>query len=196
MKRLIVVAFLAALPMHAVMAQWSVGVELGTARFGASAHDTANAGGPQWRPGDATTIGIRVARDLGSISVGLRASYGRPGLAATGQGLTVSDKTSGELIEVATLVAVRVRGIGPSGAIRAETGPALHLWKVGDDFRSRIGALGAVAYEWPVAGRFSGAIRLEGTVSKSWFEEGDLPPEYDLRLTWRYGMTLGLRYRL
>jgi hypothetical protein len=100
------------------------------------------------------------------------------------------------LIEVATLVAVRVRGIGPSGAIRAETGPALHLWKVGDDFRSRIGALGAVAYEWPVAGRFSGAIRLEGTVSKSWFEEGDLPPEYDLRLTWRYGMTLGLRYRL
>ena len=61
---------------------------------------------------------------------------------------------------------------------------------------SRVSALGALAYEWPVAGRFSGAIRLEGMLSRSWFEQGDLPPEYDLRLTWRYGVTLGLRYRL
>ena len=97
---------------------------------------------------------------------------------------------------MAALLAVRVGGIGPSGAIRAELGPALHLWNLGDDVRAPIGALGALAYEWPVAGRFSGAIRLEGTVSKSWFEEGDLPPEYDLRLTWRYGVTLGVRYRL
>ena len=197
MKRMVVVASLVALPMDAAVAQWNVGVEVGAARFGGSAHDTANTGAPsQWRPGDATTIGVRAGRDVGRIGVGLRASYGKPGLAATGQGLTVSDKTSGELIEVAALLAVRVGGIGPSGAIRAELGPALHLWNLGDEVRAPIGALGALAYEWPVAGRFSGAIRLEGTVSKSWFEEGDLPPEYDLRLTWRYGVTLGVRYRL
>jgi len=89
-----------------------------------------------------------------------------------------------------------VGGIGPSGVVRAELGPALHLWKFDDDTRDRVSALGALAYEWPVAGRFSSAIRFEGMVSKSWFAEGDLPPEYDLRLTWRYGVTLGLRYRL
>jgi hypothetical protein len=197
MRSLVVVASLVALPLATALAQWTLGVDLGTARYGGSAHDTANTGAPaQWRPGDVTTIGLRVDRRLGRLGVGLKASYGKPGLTGAGQGLTITDKTAGELIEVATLVAVRVGGIGPSGVVRAELGPALHLWKFGDDMRSRFSALGTVAYEWPVAGRFSGAIRAEGMMSRSWFEEGDLPPEYDLRLTWRYGVTLGLRYRL
>jgi hypothetical protein len=200
MRRLVVVAALVslpALPVKAAQGQWTVGLELGAARFGGSAHDTSNGSGPpRWRPGDVPTIGLRLERGLGRFRVVLKGSYGKPGLSALGQGLTVTDKSSGQLIEVATLVAVRVGGIGPSGAVRAEIGPALHLWKFGDDMHSGVGALGALAYEWPVVGRFSGAIRLEGTLSKSWFEEGDLPPEYDLRMTWRYGMTVGLRWRL
>ena len=200
MRRLVVIAAVVvpvALPVDAAAGQWTVGVELGAARFGGSAHDTSNGSGPpRWRPGDVPTIGLRVERGLGRFGVALRGSYGKPGLSAIGQGLIVTDKSSGQLIELATLVAVRVGGIGPSGAVRAEIGPALHLWKFGDDMHSGVGALGALAYEWLVAGRFSGAIRLEGTLSKSWFEAGDLPPEYDLRLTWRYGVTLGLRYRL
>ncbi len=197
MRRLVVVAALVALPVDAAICQWTIGLEVGAARFGGSAHDTSNGSGPpQFRPGDAPTIGLRLERGVGRVGIGLKGSYGKPGLSAIGQGLTVTDKTSGQLIELATVVAVRVGGIGPSGAVRAEVGPALHLWKFGDDLHSGVSALGAVAYEWPVAGRFSGAIRLEGTLSRSWFEEGDLPPEYDLRLTWRYGVTLGVRYRL
>jgi len=197
MKTLVVVASLVALPMDAAVAQWAVGVELGAARFGGSARDTANTGAPaQWRPGDVSTISLRLERALGRFGVALKGSYGKPGLSAIGQGLIVTDKSSGQLVEVATVVAVRVGGIGPSGAVRAEIGPALHLWKFGDDMHSGVGALGALAYEWPVAGRFSGAIRLEGMLSKSWFEEGDLPPEYELRMTWRYGVAVGLRYRL
>jgi hypothetical protein len=197
MRRLIVVAALVVLPMDVAQSQWTIVLEGGVSRFGGSAHDTANGSGPpQWRPGDVPTIGLRLERGMGRVRVGLRGSYGKPGLSATGQGITVTDKTSGQLIELATLVAVRVGGIGPSGVVRAELGPALHLWKFDDDTRDRVSALGALAYEWPVAGRFSSAIRFEGMVSKSWFAEGDLPPEYDLRLTWRYGVTLGLRYRL
>jgi hypothetical protein len=199
MRALAVVALLAALPGGTVMGQWHVGLELGSTRYSGSAHDTSSSTGPPtFRPGAAPMIGLRVERIMGRFGAALRVSYAKPGLAAGGNDLTVVDKSSGELIEVATLVAVRVGGggIGPSGAIRAELGPALHLWKFGDDLRSRIGALGAVAYEWPVAGRLSGAIRLEGALSRSWFEEGDLPPEYELRPTWRYGVTLGLRYRL
>jgi len=196
MRCLIVVAALIALPLEAAEGQWTLGLELGTARFGGSARDTANTGAPaQWRPGDATTIGLRLEQRVGRLAVGLKGSYGKPGLSGAGQGLTITDRTSGELIEVATLVAFRVGGIGPSGAVRAEFGPALHLWKFGDDFRSRFSALGALGYEWPI-GRFSGAVRLEGMISGSWFDEGDLPSEYQLRPTWRYGVTLGLRYRL
>jgi len=197
MRRVAVLALLVCLPCASAVGQWRVGLELGSTRYGGSARDTANGSGPPtFRPGAAPMIGARVERLMGRLGAALRLSFAKPGLAADGQDLTVTDKSSGELFEGATLVAVRVGGIGPSGVVRAELGPALHLWKFGDDMRSRFSALGAVAYEWLVAGRFSGAIRVEGAMSRSWFEEGDLPPEYELRATWRYGVTLGLRYRL
>lgn len=197
MRPLVVLALLVALPGAAVLGQWHVGLEFGSTRYGGSARDTSNGSGPStFRPGAAPVIGLRVERMMGRLGAALRVSYAKPGLAVEGDDLAVVDKSSGELFEVATPVAARVGGIGPSGAIRAELGPALHLWKFGDDIHSRLGALGAMAYEWPVAGRFSGAIRVEGVVSRSWFEDGDLPPEYDLRPTLRYGVTLGVRYRL
>jgi hypothetical protein len=196
MRAFAIAVIVVTLPVARAQGQWRIGLEIATARYGGSAHDTSSGGGPPtFRPGDATMVGVRVERVSRRMGAAVRASIGTPGIAGSGTSLTISDKSAGQLIEVATLVAVRVGGIGPSGAVRAELGPALHLWNV-DEIRTRISALGAVAYEWPVVGRFSGAIRLEGAVSKSWFEQGDLPPEYDLRLTWRYGVTLGLRYRL
>jgi hypothetical protein len=89
-----------------------------------------------------------------------------------------------------------VAGIGSSGAVKLELGPSLHLWRSDSETRSRAGAIGAAAYEWPVTRRFSGAIRVEGILSKSWFDPGDLPSELERRATWRYGVGLGLRYRL
>ena len=193
----VVVVVLVSLPTGGeALAQWRVGLEVGTSRYGGSARDTSSSGSPpRFHPGGAPTIGLRVER-AGRLGVALRLSFAKPGLSADGHNLTVTDKSSGELFEGATLVAARVGGIGPSGVVRAELGPALHLWKFGDEIRSRIGALGAVAYEWPVAGRFSGAIRLEGALSRSWFDASDLPPQYERRRTWRYGVNLGLRYRL
>jgi hypothetical protein len=108
----------------------------------------------------------------------------------------LTDKTTGSLLELTSLFTTKVGGIGPSGAIRAEVGPALHLWEFEDEVRARLGAILAVAYEWPVASRFTGAVRLEGMLSKSWLDAGDVPPEFERRVTWRYGIGLGLHYRL
>ncbi|MEX2157612.1 MAG: hypothetical protein WD773_12335 [Gemmatimonadales bacterium] len=177
-------------------AQWRIGLELASTNYGGSAQDTSGTGPPHAGPGDATTIGLRLDKAFSRVGMSLRASYGKAGLSFTGRGLTVTDKTSGHVLEAASLLGFQVAGIGPSGAVRAELGPALHLWKFGDEIRARVGAVGAVAYEWPVAGRFSGAIRLEGALAKSWFDAADVPPEYERRATWRYGVTLGLRYRL
>ena len=124
------------------------------------------------------------------------ASYGKAGLTATGPGLTLTDKTAGQLFEAEVLLSFQVVGIGSSGAIRAELGPSLHLWKSGDENRTRAGGVGAMAYEWPIAKRVAGAIRLEGMLSKSWFDAGYLPPEFERQATWRYGVGLGVRYRL
>jgi len=188
---------LALIAARPAAAQWDVALELSTTRYRGSSHDTSGSSGPpSFRPGDATTIGLRLYHAVGRVRVGLQASYGKPGLAGTGSGLTITDKTAGQLYEGGMLLNFQVVGIGSSGAIRAEVGPSLHLWKSDQEVRRRLGALGAVAYEWPVTKRFSGAVRFEGMLSKSWFDAGDLPPEYEREVTWRYGVGLGLRYRL
>ena len=191
-----IVVLLACTAFRPVAAQWQLGLELATTHYSGSARDTTGDGPPYAGPGDATTIGLRLGASIKRLRVVLRVSYGKPGFALTGDGLIFADKNDGQLFDATSLLGIQVAGIGPSGAVRAELGPALHLWKVGEEFRARLGAVGAAAYEWPVAGRFSGAIRLEGALSRSWFDAADLPPEYERRVTWRYGVGLGLQYRL
>jgi hypothetical protein len=41
-----------------------------------------------------------------------------------------------------------------------------------------------------------GAARVESTLGSSVFDSADLPSPLARRPTWRYGMSLGLRYRL
>jgi len=178
-------------------AQWYVGVELAATRYGGSAHDTSSSHvASQGRPGDATSISVRVGRNWLRYGFSFRASYAKPGLAVAGDNINLTDKTTGDLLEVVPLVSALVGGIGPSGAVRLELGPALHLWNLDRHMHARVGALGAAAYDWPVARRFSGTVRLEGVFSRSWFDPGDTPPEFERRVTWRYGIGLGLRYRL
>jgi hypothetical protein len=192
--RVVVLVMLAGATARQAVAQWLIGLELTTAHYRGSARDTS--GTPHAGPGDAATVGLRFERRFGRARAVLRLSYGKPGFSISGQGLSVIDKTAGDLIEAGGLLNFQVGGIGPSGAIRAELGPALHLWKVVDEIRSRVGGVLAASYEWPVAGRLAGALRVEGALSKSWFDAVDLPPEYRRQVSWRYGWGVGLRYRL
>src|SRR6267378_264389 len=144
-------------------AQWDIGFEISATHYRGSSHDTTGGGGPStFRPANGTNVGFRVDRALGRARLGLQASYASVGLTAAGPGLTLTDNSTGQLLEGKLLVNFQVAGIGSSGAIRAELGPSLHLWKSGDEVRRRAGATAATAYEWPVAQRLSGAIRLEG----------------------------------
>lgn len=179
-----------------VAAQWYVGAEVSASRYGGSSHDTSSThAASDGRPGDATVLHLRIGRTWRRFGIALRLGRSTPGLAVTGQHVNVTDKTSGGLTEVAAIASTRVGGVGSSGAVRWELGPTLHLWQF-EDVRLRWGATSALAYEWLVAGRFTAAVRLEGMLSKSWFDPGDVPPEYERRATWRYGVGLGLRYRL
>ena len=195
-RRLKLFLFLSAVCSPAA-AQWHLGMELtantyrGTARDTSSTHVTPNGG-----PGGGPAFSLLVNRTWKRMGATLRISYANPGFAVTSPGLRVIDKTTGTLVEVTSLVSTRVGGIGPSGAVRIEVGPALHLWDFSGEYRRRFGAVGAAIYEWPVSSRFMGSVRLEGAASPSWFNASEVPPEFERRLTWRYGVGLGLRYRL
>jgi len=183
--------------MRPLAAQWYVGLEASTNHYGGSAHDTSGSHvTAEGRPGNGATVGLQLGRRWHRLGVALRASYANAGFSVSGSGITVTDKTTGRLFEFSTLVSTRVGGIGSSGAVRAELGPALHLWDFSGEIRSRVGGLAAAVYEWPIAKRFTGAVRLEGMLSPSWFDAADVPPEFERRVTWRYGVGLGLGYRL
>jgi hypothetical protein len=178
-------------------AQWYVGLEVAAHRYRGSSYDTSGSHvASEGRPAGGPALGLVIGRNWHSVGAALRTSYANPGFTVSGHGVSVIDKTTGRLAEFALLLNTRVGGIGPSGAVRAELGPALHLWDFDGEFRSRVGAVGAAAYEWPVSSRFGGSVRLEGTLSPSWFNATDVPPEFERRVTWRYGVGLGLRYRL
>lgn len=194
LSALTLVIALATLSARSGSAQWYLGLELASAHYGGSSRDTS--GDLHAGPGTSTALGLRIEHSIRRIHAALRLSYDKPGFGLGGQGVTFTDKTTGQHIEATALLSFRVGGIGPSGAVRAELGPALHLWKFGDEIRPRLGGIGAVGYEWPVTGRFSGRVRLEGMLSRSWFDAADVPPEFERRVTWRYGVGIGLRYRL
>ena len=193
------VAFVAVLMVAGVCsrpaaAQWRLGLELLSSYYGGSAVYTS--GNPHARPGNAVMPTLHLDTRLSSVRVALRMSYGKPGVSVTGQGVTITDRTSDKLFEATGTVGFRVGGIGPSGAVVVDAGPTLHLWKATPETRTRVGGLVAGTYEWPVSARFTGAIRLESIFSKSWFDEADLPPEFRRQVTWRFGWGVGLRYRL
>src|ERR1700704_6527150 len=93
------------------VAQWHVGLELSTTRYRGSAHDTSGSNGPaSFRPGDATAVGLRLNHGMGRTPVDILAAYGKAGLTATGSGLTLTDKTAGELFEGEILLNFQVVG--------------------------------------------------------------------------------------
>ena len=194
-----VIAFVSVLVMVGVgsrsaAGQWRIGLELVSSYYRGSAVDTS--GNPHARPGNALMPTLQLDTRVKNALVAMRFSYGKQGLSLTGDGLTITDRSNDNLFEAMGTVGFRVGGIGSSGAIRLDVGPALHLWKVADETRTRLGGLLAGVYEWPVSERFTGAVRLESIFSKSWFDETDLPPEYRRQATWRFGWGVGLRYRL
>jgi hypothetical protein len=174
--------------------QWRIGLELMNSYYRGSAVDTS--GNPHARPGNGLMPTLRLDTRINSVRVALRMSYSKPGLSLTGQGVTITDRSSDKLYEATGTVGFHIGGIGSSGAIVMEVGPTLHVWKATPETRTRVGALVAGSYEWPVSERFTGAVRVESIFSKSWFDETDLPPEYRRQATWRYGWGVGLRYRL
>lgn len=197
--RALAAVLLLILPMRSGLGQWFVGLEAGVAAYGGSARDTSQGTGggpPSFRPGAAAMFGVRIGREMGRWTASLRATVGAPGLAASGPDLTVTDHSLGRLVELTPAAAFRVAGVGPTGAVRLEVGPTVAFWNLGDEIRARLAGRLALAYEWPVTDRLGGAIRTEGAIGPSWFDLGDLPAEYERRATWRYGVMLGLRYRL
>jgi hypothetical protein len=189
----LVAVILTAIPWRSVPAQWAISAEVGVARFGGTSRDSAGATVGPYRP---TTFGLRVERDLGRARVAVGVLHAETGLVAEGQGVAVVQYGIGSLWEIAPEISLGVARFGTGVEARVEAGPAIDLWNFDGERRNRVGGRVAAVLEWPLARALMGSLRMSGVFSGSVFDAADTPSGVERRATRRFGVAVGLRYRL
>jgi hypothetical protein len=177
----------------AVSAQWGMTAEIGVARFGGSSRDTSGTTVGPYRP---TTFELRVDGGLGATRMAVAVMYAKTGIAGEQPGLALVQYDIASLWEIAPQLSLRLARFGTGVDVRLEAGPAVDLWDVDGDRRTRVVARTAAALEWPLARALTGSLRVSGTVGGSVFDAGETPAGVERRATRRVGVAVGLRYRL
>ena len=177
-------------------AQWKLGFDLGQGRyFGSSRDRSGSPDSVSLSPHLPTTIGIRAERSVGRQFLGLSLMYEQPGLGADMRGYAIIFTRDLRALELTPYGSFRFGSAGSTGDLRLQAGVAADAWGVtGYDPRVRLGPMLGLAWEWKVSSHVAGVLRGEGVVTKSLFDDGDLPSQLVLIPTWRLGMTIGLRY--
>jgi hypothetical protein len=193
MRTCIAILLACAVPAPALAGQWSLAPEVGLTAFSGSSRDS---GGVRVGPTRATVVGLRFGRELPRVGFGVRVLTGSSGFGATDGDLSVIQEHQLRLVEVAGLLSWHVARVGTSSRLGLEAGPALDIWVPQDaSTRSRVGAVAAVVWTFPVTARLDAAVRVEGTLTGSLFDAADLPAGAERRATWRRGVGFALRRR-
>jgi len=122
--------------------------------------------------------------------------YAKTGIAGEQPGLAVVRYDIASLWEVSPQVSFLLARFGVGVDVRLEAGPALQLWNLDGASRTRLGGRAATVVEWPLARDLTGSLRVSGVSSASVFDAADTPTGVERRATRRFGVALGLRYKL
>jgi len=174
-------------------AQWGIAAEIGVARFAGSSRDSSGVTVGPYRP---TTFELRVDARLGPPRVAIVVLYAKTGIAGEQPGLAVVQYDIASLWEVSPQVSFLLARFGVGVDVRLEAGPALQLWNLDGASRTRLGGRAATVVEWPLARDLTGSLRVSGVSSASVFDAADTPTGVERRATRRFGVALGLRYKL
>ncbi len=174
-------------------AQWGIAAEIGVARFAGSSRDSSGVTVGPYRP---TTFELRVDARLGPPRVAIVVLYAKTGIAGEQPGLAVVQYDIASLWEVSPQVSFLLTRFGVGVDVRLEAGPALQLWNLDGESRTRLGGRAATVVEWPLARDLTGSLRVSGVSSESVFDAADTPSGVERRATRRFGVAVGLRYQL
>ena len=180
-----------------VLAQWTLGAEVGSDRFwGGSVETTAER--RSFRPYRPSTFGVRVERRQGRrLGAGLRLRYTSASLALEGADAVVAAKGVFTVYSAAAEVIYRVMSVGSVNQLVLHLGPLFEVWSVIDEnSETRVGGQGAVSLNVPLGGRFGGSIMAGAALISSPFGKDQLDPGFERRALWRRRFAVGLDYRL
>ena len=175
-----------------VLAQWTLGAEVGSDRFwGGSVETTAER--RSFRPYRPTTFGVRVERRPGRLGAGLRLRYTSASLALEGADAVVAAKGVFTVYSAAPELSYRIISMGSVNQLVLHLGPLFEVWSVIDEnSETRVGGQGAVSLNVPLGGRFGGSIMAGAALIPSPFGKAQLDPGFERRALWRRRFAVGL----
>ncbi len=180
----------------ALGAQWSIVAEVGTAGFAGGATDTS-AGGGTFRPYRLTILGARLERRWHRFGLAAGALTSGADVAVDGSEVLVALKNQLRLLEIGAEASLLLARPGPAASLWARAGPLLDSWSPkGGERRQRVGGQVGASLEWSLGGRLSGSLRGAVALTRSAFEDGELPAGYERRAMWRRSWVGGVRLRL
>jgi hypothetical protein len=177
-------------------AQWGFALDLQRSAYGGASKDTTSGGpGGSFRPGNTQAVTLHLERRLGRATVGLGARYVRSGLVLDAQDVYVGLRGEFSAFEALPEVRVRVARSKRGAALELYGGAVIGVWTF-SDLGARVvpGATAGVAGEFPIFDRLTASLRVGGSVLRSVFRNGELPPEVVIRTMRRSEIGLGLRY--
>ena len=179
-----------------VLAQWTLGAEVGSDRFwGGSIETTAER--RSFRPYRPTTFGAMVERRQGRLGAGLRLRYASASLALEGADAVVAAKGVFTVYSAAAEVSYRIMSLGSVNQLVLHLGPLFEVWSaIDENSETRVGVQGAVSLNVPLGGRIGGSIMAGAALIPSPFGETQLDPGFERRALWRRRFAVGLDYRL
>jgi hypothetical protein len=177
-------------------AQWGVAVTLQRTGFGGTSYDTSS-GGTQasFRPGNTPAVTLRADRRIGRVALGFGIRYSRSAILLDGPDLFVGLPDEIATVEAVPEVRFRLLRSLAGASVSGYAGPVIGVWMIRDQgSRAVLGGIAGACGEFPVLDRLSLEVRAGAGVTGSLFRPGELPPEFERRLTWRTEIGLGLRY--
>lgn len=193
MRTCVAVSLALAVLTGPLLGQWSLTPEIGLTSFSGSGRDS---NGLRMGPTRATALALRFGWVSPRLGFGVRVLTGSTGLGASDGHFTVIQEHQVRLFEVAGFVTWRVARLGSGSHVGLEAGPALEVWAPAEaTTRSRLGAVAAALWAFPVSARLDAAVRFETALTPSLFDAADLPRGATRRPTWRRGVALALEWR-
>ncbi|HEY6061757.1 MAG TPA: hypothetical protein VIV10_14290, partial [Gemmatimonadales bacterium] len=138
---------------------------------------------------------FRLDRRFGRTAVGLGVRYSRSSILLDTRDLFVGIHNELAAIEFAPEIRVRIARPHSGAALHLYGGPVVGVCVLKDqDTRVVPGAIAGVAGEFPLFNRLALLVRVGGGLTRSVFQDGELPPEFERHTTRRSEIGFGLRY--
>lgn len=177
-------------------AQWGLALDLQRSAYGGGSKDTTSDGpGGSFRPGNSQGVTLRLERRMGTATVGLGARYVRAAIVLDADDVFIGLRGRFLGFEALPELRVRVARSRRGAMLELYGGAVIGIWNF-EDTGARVtpGATAGVAGEFPILDRLKVSLRVGGSLLRSVFRDGELPPELVLRTMRRSEISLGLRY--